>query len=129
MMSVFWLHDVSVLVARCLFSGSMMSVFWLHDVSVLVARCLFSGSTMSLFWLHDVYFHEFCLTGWEGAECDVFSDDCVGNNCTNDATCKDGHRRFTCICVPGFTGTLCFHSDFNFLRMPKGYKRGKTYYL
>ncbi|KAK2184658.1 hypothetical protein NP493_259g04009 [Ridgeia piscesae] len=48
-----------------------------------------------------------CRSGWEGTDCDVISDDCIDNACTNGATCEDGRRQYTCKCHAGFTGTHC----------------------
>ena len=42
--------------------------------------------------------------GWEGTNCDVISDDCIDNACTNGATCEDGRRQYSCKCPLGFTG-------------------------
>ncbi|KAI0210365.1 hypothetical protein LSAT2_004874 [Lamellibrachia satsuma] len=48
-----------------------------------------------------------CRPGWEGTNCDVISDDCIDNSCTNGATCQDGRRQYTCICHVGFAGKYC----------------------
>jgi len=50
------------------------------------------------------YDYRFRLTDWEGNLCDIRSDDCIDNECTNGATCRDGHRRYTCECPDGYTG-------------------------
>ena len=34
-------------------------------------------------------------------------DECEGNSCMNNATCRDGVNSYECLCIPGFTGTLC----------------------
>ena len=34
-------------------------------------------------------------------------DDCAGNPCNNDGTCKDGVNSYSCECPPGFTGGTC----------------------
>lgn len=34
-------------------------------------------------------------------------DDCLLNPCLNGATCVDGIRQRTCLCVPGWEGTSC----------------------
>ncbi|KAK2192067.1 hypothetical protein NP493_40g10008 [Ridgeia piscesae] len=47
---------------------------------------------------------QICEPGWEGNLCDIRSDDCIDNECTNGATCIDGPRRYTCVCREGFTG-------------------------
>lgn len=53
-----------------------------------------------------------CRAGWGGNNCDIRSDDCIDNACTNRATCVDGHRRYTCNCLKGFTGEHC-ETDIN----------------
>lgn len=35
------------------------------------------------------------------------SDDCVGHDCKNGATCVDGLYKYTCNCAPGYTGEKC----------------------
>jgi len=34
-------------------------------------------------------------------------DDCSGSPCLNGGTCKDGMNSYTCVCVPGYSGTDC----------------------
>ncbi|KAI0242124.1 hypothetical protein LSAT2_014841 [Lamellibrachia satsuma] len=48
-----------------------------------------------------------CRPGWESHNCDIVSDDCIDNECSNGATCRDGFRRYTCVCPHGFTGEHC----------------------
>ncbi|KAI0210400.1 hypothetical protein LSAT2_004856 [Lamellibrachia satsuma] len=48
-----------------------------------------------------------CRPGWEGNHCEIISDDCIDNKCTNGATCRDGHRQYMCRCRKGFTGRYC----------------------
>ena len=43
---------------------------------------------------------------WEGADCDIFSDNVIGNKCNNGTSCVDGHRKYTCICAQGFTDNV-----------------------
>ena len=55
--------------------------------------------------------------GWEGSDCDVISNDCIGNACINGATCQDGDRKYTCTCRVGFTGeTQCIGIQFRILK-------------
>ena len=37
-------------------------------------------------------------------------DDCKTNPCMNGGTCIDGVNRYTCKCVPGYTGRNCRNS-------------------
>ena len=37
-------------------------------------------------------------------------DDCKTNPCMNGGTCIDGFNRYTCKCVPGYTGRNCRNS-------------------
>ncbi|XP_071493021.1 uncharacterized protein [Diadema antillarum] len=48
-----------------------------------------------------------CAEGWEGVFCEVETDECASNPCTNDATCIDDFAGYTCRCHPGFTGVWC----------------------
>jgi len=48
-----------------------------------------------------------CVTGWEGQNCDINTDDCTPDPCENGATCNDQLNGFTCSCVEGFEGTMC----------------------
>ena len=34
-------------------------------------------------------------------------DDCVNNQCENDAVCVDGVNEYSCQCTPGFLGDMC----------------------
>ena len=35
------------------------------------------------------------------------TDDCMGNECQNDATCVDALNSYTCQCAEGFEGDYC----------------------
>jgi len=50
-----------------------------------------------------------CMAGWEdvSTNCLVLSDDCLSAPCQNGATCIDGNRFYTCVCLPGFIGDEC----------------------
>jgi Notch-like protein len=48
-----------------------------------------------------------CDEGYEGASCDVNSDDCLGDPCGMYGNCTDGPSSFTCACESGYNGTLC----------------------
>ena len=39
-------------------------------------------------------------------------NECSSSPCQNGATCHDGVNRYTCSCVPGFTGIHCENSKF-----------------
>ena len=42
-----------------------------------------------------------------GTNCEINIDDCLSGACVNNATCVDGINRYTCVCLPGYTGTHC----------------------
>ncbi|CAH1777237.1 unnamed protein product [Owenia fusiformis] len=48
--------------------------------------------------------NKICMAGWEGTDCVISVNDCIGHQCQNDGTCRDGHLIYTCICLTGFTG-------------------------
>jgi len=50
-----------------------------------------------------------CPSNTFGDDCQ-FINECFSNPCQNGATCEDGDLSFTCICPPGFNGTLCEQS-------------------
>lgn len=39
--------------------------------------------------------------------CETEIDECEPSPCLNGATCLDRLNHFQCVCVPGFSGTLC----------------------
>ena len=45
--------------------------------------------------------------GWYPNNDDVFvadmTDECLSNPCRDGATCKDGYKSYTCICMTGYT--------------------------
>ena len=71
--------------------------------SVITYVCVANAVT-SIFPFHAHNSAHFQCTGWEGNLCDIRSNDCVDNECTNGATCIDGPHRYTCVCREGFTG-------------------------
>ena len=40
-------------------------------------------------------------------------NECASYPCDNGGTCKDDVNRYTCICVPGYTGVNCETSTSN----------------
>lgn len=58
------------------------------------------------------------LAGWTGGECDISVDECLVNKCESGSTCVDGHLDYTCVCSPGYAGTiyLWFLRKFLFLK-------------
>ncbi|HEY4177937.1 MAG TPA: calcium-binding EGF-like domain-containing protein [Kofleriaceae bacterium] len=48
-----------------------------------------------------------CASGYEGINCEVDIDDCVGVTCENGGTCVDGVDSHTCTCAAGYEGTNC----------------------
>jgi len=47
-----------------------------------------------------------CDTGYEGSDCSIDIDDCVGIDCGN-GTCVDGLNSFSCYCDTGYEGLDC----------------------
>ena len=52
-----------------------------------------------------------CVPGFTGRNCEVNIDDCIGHECKNEASCKDGINNYTCNCDQGYTGNDCETSD------------------
>ncbi|XP_041479272.1 sushi, von Willebrand factor type A, EGF and pentraxin domain-containing protein 1-like [Lytechinus variegatus] len=48
-----------------------------------------------------------CLAGFTGTLCEVNIDECIGNLCTNGATCIDKVNGYVCRCQLGYDGDLC----------------------
>ncbi|KAJ8319082.1 hypothetical protein KUTeg_004173 [Tegillarca granosa] len=46
-------------------------------------------------------------TGYEGSLCQHNIDDCKNNVCSNNSTCVDGVKSYTCSCKPGYTDQYC----------------------
>jgi hypothetical protein len=50
-----------------------------------------------------------CQAGYNGSNCENDIDECAlyqPCNKTGEESCKDGINNYTCICNPGFTGTV-----------------------
>jgi len=39
------------------------------------------------------------------------TDECTVNACANGASCQDNINGYSCVCVTGYTGTLCETSN------------------
>ena len=48
-----------------------------------------------------------------GRHCETFFDECELKPCADGATCVIGVSGATCVCVEGYTGTLC-HETINY---------------
>ena len=48
-----------------------------------------------------------CVLGFEGDSCEVDINECEGVNCSSNGRCDDRVNSFSCVCEPGFTGSLC----------------------
>lgn len=54
-------------------------------------------------------FHLFgcrCAPGWEGARCEVDTDECASSPCVH-GECEDALASFECLCQAGYEGQLC----------------------
>lgn len=49
----------------------------------------------------------FMQAWYEGAQCEVNTDECANNPCQNYGTCTDKINGYACICKAGFTGVHC----------------------
>ncbi|XP_060582984.1 fibropellin-1-like, partial [Ruditapes philippinarum] len=48
-----------------------------------------------------------CKPGYTGSLCQHSIDDCINNQCLNEAECIDGDQTYTCKCKDGFDGDRC----------------------
>lgn len=47
-----------------------------------------------------------CQPGYEADDCSFNINECLSNQCKNEAECIDGIANYTCQCKTGWTGTL-----------------------
>jgi len=68
-----------------------------------------SFTSLSLLSTPNVGYHCHCLVGFTGPRCESVIDWCNGANvpCRNGGTCRQVDRHFECLCMPGWTGTIC----------------------
>ena len=52
-----------------------------------------------------------CSNGFEGRNCEVNTDDCKNNPCTNNGTCVDLIAGYKCECASLYTGNHCETSE------------------
>jgi len=55
-----------------------------------------------------------CSNGFEGRNCEVNTDDCRNNPCTNNGTCIDLIAGYKCECASLYTGNHCETSELSF---------------
>ncbi|XP_038656647.1 protein eyes shut homolog isoform X3 [Scyliorhinus canicula] len=48
-----------------------------------------------------------CQLGFEGARCEIDSNECLSSPCQNRGRCWDEVNSYRCLCLPGFSGTHC----------------------
>lgn len=48
-----------------------------------------------------------CASGFTGPYCQQQVDNCIGNQCANNATCINGVNKYTCSCPAGYSGQYC----------------------
>ena len=51
-----------------------------------------------------------CNEGYTGALCQHSIDDCVSNQCQNNAECVDDHNKYNCSCKDGFDGKMSYNT-------------------
>lgn len=47
-----------------------------------------------------------CQLGYEADDCSININECLSNQCKNEAECIDGIANYTCQCKTGWTGEL-----------------------
>lgn len=52
-----------------------------------------------------------CSNGFEGRNCEVNTDDCRNNPCTNNGTCIDLIAGYKCECASPYSGNHCETSE------------------
>nr|XP_014342650.1 PREDICTED: sushi, nidogen and EGF-like domain-containing protein 1 [Latimeria chalumnae] len=53
-----------------------------------------------------------CKEGFEGAHCEIDTNECISSPCQNQGHCLDGVNSYRCVCRPGFSGVFC-ETDIN----------------
>ncbi|XP_019375881.1 PREDICTED: protein eyes shut homolog [Gavialis gangeticus] len=48
-----------------------------------------------------------CKKGFEGAYCEIDTDECISHPCWNHGLCVDGVNSYRCSCQHGFSGSQC----------------------
>ncbi|XP_035673359.1 fibropellin-1-like isoform X1 [Branchiostoma floridae] len=82
--------------------GSPGPAFASNSVIENSCRANTQHSTLLSAWATSTTTLGVCING---ITCD--DDECISAPCQNGATCQDGLDSFTCLCAPGYNGTLC----------------------